>query len=601
MDQVVRKLLEFLDTEDLKRSIKAAHLKTTSRNYLYFILLCTFLSTTVLVMVLSTLYLLDIQVSIIPVLSSDIALPLISVIIIAVLFLMMYIYPGLVAQGRKTAIEIDLPYAITYMQAMSQTVTLYNNFRNIYLNDDLYGEVSKELGMIVRDVEIFGDDLLTAMRNLQLYTPSESMRDLLNDLATVFQSGGSLSSFFASRSAHYRERAKQEMENTLKTMEIMAEVYVTAFVAGPIAFMIMMVAENLSGQSSIGELLPLMYIFLPIGAIVMVVILQLIMPPDTLKVSKKVTPGTEFDDYHQKIDRKSSIEDDFIKKLAQTKKSIRIKSVLKNPLRHYISSYDYSIVLACPLALTVAALYFLGSFSIFFPDFTLEIFISAMIIAFCLPIAIAYEGRNIYKNKVEKDLPDLLREISDMKDMGMTLQSAISMIAKSKMGVLTSELTYVTKEIEMGVSINNALVRMEERIGLVSVKRAISLIIKASEITDYLQEILAIAIGDLQHYLKMKSERFGVSFVYLAIIYLSFGIYLYSGFQLNDAFVASFKEFNISFDTISTITTMFHISLILGFFSGLMAGQLSGNNILSGFKHAIIFTVASVVLFVYIL
>jgi flagellar protein FlaJ len=142
---------------------------------------------------------------------------------------------------------------------------------------------------------------------------------------------------------------------------------------------------------------------------------------------------------------------------------------------------------------------------------------------------------------------------------------------------------------------------MEERIGLVSVKRAISLIVKASEITDYLRDILTIAIGDLDHYLKMKLKRFNVSFVYLAVIYLSFGIYLYCAYQLNDAFVASFREMNVTLDITGNVQDMFRVGIIIGGFSGIMAGQMSANNILAGLKHTVIFLVASIALFVYIL
>ncbi|WP_245618776.1 hypothetical protein [Methanogenium cariaci] len=142
---------------------------------------------------------------------------------------------------------------------------------------------------------------------------------------------------------------------------------------------------------------------------------------------------------------------------------------------------------------------------------------------------------------------------------------------------------------------------MEERIGLVTVKRVISLVVRASEVTDHLREILTIAISDLEHYLKMKNERMNVSFVYIAVIYLSYGIYLYCAYQLNVSFISSFDTFNINFDLTGNLTDMFHIAIILGTFSGIMAGQLSSNNILSGFKHSIVFLVASIVLFVYII
>jgi flagellar protein FlaJ len=140
---------------------------------------------------------------------------------------------------------------------------------------------------------------------------------------------------------------------------------------------------------------------------------------------------------------------------------------------------------------------------------------------------------------------------------------------------------------------------MEERIGLVSVKRAISLLVKASEVTDYIREILTIAIADLEHYVKMKSKRLNVSFVYLAVIYLSFGIYLYSAYQMNVAFISSFSAYDITFDISSNKADMFHIGMILAFFSGIMAGQMSSNSILCGLKHSMIMLIATVVTFIY--
>ena len=67
----------------------------------------------------------------------------------------LYFQPMMLAKGRKSRIDLDLPYAITYMQALSSTLTLYNIFRSVYEQEELYGEVSREFGMIVRDVEFF--------------------------------------------------------------------------------------------------------------------------------------------------------------------------------------------------------------------------------------------------------------------------------------------------------------------------------------------------------------------------------------------------------------------------------------------------------------
>jgi len=311
--------------------------------------------------------------------------------------------------------------------------------------------------------------------------------------------------------------------------------------------------------------------------------------------------GSEYDDTVCIGGGEGDPDDAFLRKIETSRQSLKMKDILKNPLRYYISDYQFGLVFGMLALCIVSLLYMNGMLGEYFPQYTFEVFVSLGIIAYLVPVAFAYEARKWYLNQFESQLPEFLREISDMKDMGMTLQSAIHLIANSKIGILSSEIKVASDEIRMGTSVSGALSRMEERIGLVSVKRAISLIIKASEITDYIREILAIAIGDIEHYLKMKNERFGVSFVYVAIIYLSFGIFLYSAYELNISFITSFQDFDVQFDTVSNIQDMFRISLILGFFSGIMAGQLSANTVLAGLKHTIVFLAVSVVLFVYIL
>jgi archaeal flagellar protein FlaJ len=44
---------------------------------------------------------------------------------------------------------------------------------------------------------------------------------------------------------------------------------------------------------------------------------------------------------------------------------------------------------------------------------------------------------------------------------------------------------------------------------------------------------------------------------------------------------------------------MFRIVIIIGAFSGVMAGLFSSNSILSGFKHSIILLIATVIMFVF--
>lgn len=600
--QTISVIDRVLDRERLDRSLKGAHIPLSGTQYFQYVVILTLLTSLGYLLIDLLLMVFGIGFNLLPFLPAGVTAILLFCLLVPAVFFGSLYYPALVARGRKTRIEIDLPYAITYMEALSTTVTLYSLFKHVFEAEALYGEVSRECGMIVRDVEIFGEDLLTAMRRLQEITPSETFADLLNDLALVYRTGGNMKDFFDSRSDSYREIAKQELEATLQIMEMLAEVYVTVFVAGPIAISIMLVAQNLSGHGGqMAGMMPLMYLGLPLGAVVFIFILYVLLPPDNIEISRGETRETEFDD--EILEKMPEKVDDpkFLKKIEARKQQLKAEDILRNPFRYFISDYSIGLLFGMILAVLVVFLHFTGRFEELFPSFTLEIFICVTVIALVFPLTVAYESRRYYVNRVEAQMPEFLRDIADMKDVGMTLQSAIAIVSNSKLGVLSSELKIVSEELKWGASTSSALVRMEERIGLVSVKRAISLIVKASEITDQLREILTIAISDLDHYLKMKNKRFNVSFVYLAVIYLSFGIYLYCSYQLNDAFVASFAEMDVKFDITGNIRDMFRVAIIIGGFSGLMAGQLSSNNLMAGLKHTILFLMAAIVVYVYVL
>ena len=316
-------------------------------------------------------------------------------------------------------------------------------------------------------------------------------------------------------------------------------------------------------------IMPLMYIGLPLGAVVLIFILSILLPPDNLDIARREVRDSEYGSEILAPGTKTEPDAAFLKQLNSRKQMLWLLDIVKHPIKFFISDYRIGLVIGCILAGLVFLTYLLGSFAAVFPTFTFQALICVMAIAAMFPLMAAYEIRRRYVNKVETQLPEFLREIADMRDIGMTLQGAIFMISGNKTGVLSSEIKVVSEELRYGSSLSGALVRMEERIGLVSVKRAISLLVKASEVTDYIREILTIAIADLEHYLKMKSKRLNVSFVYLAVIYLSFGIYLYSAYQMNVAFISSFSAYDISFDLTSNKTDMFHIGIILAFFSGI--------------------------------
>jgi len=510
-------------------------------------------------------------------------------------------YPRIIARGRRSRIDLDLPYAVSYMQALSTTMSPFEVIRRIYEERTMFGEVSCEFGQIVRDVELFGDDLITAIHNLEETTPSPLLGNFLNDLCIIFESGGDITAYLSSKTDYFHEQARRELDVVLKTIEIMAEVYVSAFVAGPIALIIMIVAQGMTSRETMAWLIPCMYILIPAGAILMIWVLSLMLPAENLEISHREVRDYDAGPTAPVQGGRDPADAGFYREIEAKKQRLRAYDKLRHPLRTYVSHYSYGIAAGILCAGILSVLFAGGFLALLFPKNAFEAGICMLIIGFLVPVSLAYEGRRWYVSNIEDHIPEFLRELSDMKDIGLTLPDAIQRIASAKLGLLSSELSLVSRDVSSGAYVNYALVRMEERIGLISVKRAISLLVRAGEITSNLREIFLIAIEDFEHYLRMKRERATTTIVYVMIIYLSFGIYLFTAYQLNGPFMVSFSTYNINFNQAQNITDMFSIGIILAAFSGIMAGQFSSNSILAGFKHSIVLLSATVAMFVFII
>lgn len=390
---------KIFSNKQMTKNLRSAHITVPADQYMMLAVLLTALSALLVMMVGVLLYVFDINFTLAPFLPQWLTLLLAVVLIPAGVFACLCYYPQLEAQGRKTKIEMDLPYAITYMQALSSTIVLYDIFRNVYDAGDLYGEVSKECGLIVRDVELFGEDLLTAMENTIAITPSANFRELLNDLMLVYRSGGNLTYFFNAKSESYRELARQELEALLQFLEMIAEIYLTAFVAGPIAIIITLVAQNLSGQSQIEGIMPLMYIGLPIGAITLIVILYILLPPDNLSIARREIRDNEYGSELLGVGTRTEPNAAFIKQLQNRKQLLRLFEIIRHPIKFFISDYLIGLIIGCTLAGFVFLSHLLGSFATIFPTFTMQVLICVMMISAMIPVMLAYEiRRQVYVN-----------------------------------------------------------------------------------------------------------------------------------------------------------------------------------------------------------
>lgn len=200
--------------------------------------------------------------------STDLVLSIVfAVIAFFAVHLGFYMFPRIRAWERKGKIDMNLPYAIGYISAMASIGVLpYAIFKKLSEAEETYGEVSNELKLLVRDVELLGFDVITALKTLAATTPSVHMRAFLQGAVTTALSGGEMGSYFVSTSAEYMEERRKKYGDFIETLGLFAEFYVIGLVMAPLLLVVVLSIMVFLGGASLAGLAAIIYLIIPLGS-----------------------------------------------------------------------------------------------------------------------------------------------------------------------------------------------------------------------------------------------------------------------------------------------------------------------------------------------
>jgi len=189
------------------------------------------------------------------------------------------LYPNIEAGNRRRNIDATLPYAINYITSMSTAgITPAEVFR-LLGDSPIYGESSVEARYIAREIDIFGRDLIDALRLVSATTPSARMKEFLQGAMASISSGGNLTEYFRTKAKQYALENRQTQKLFLDTLGLIAESYVTAMVAGMLFLIILQsIMSTLSGEKMPIFLYVITYMMIPFGSIMFVIMISSMTP-----------------------------------------------------------------------------------------------------------------------------------------------------------------------------------------------------------------------------------------------------------------------------------------------------------------------------------
>lgn len=191
----------------------------------------------------------------------------------AIVIVIFLFYPYQLSDNARKGLDKNIVYIINYMSILAGAgVTTENIFTSLSEKGDIY-KVKDSSRSIVRDIEILGKDIVSAIEDESVNTPSKKYSRLLVGINGVSRTGGNLTQYL--RETAYRQITvrRRELAKLVSQLNLIAETYIILGIAFPVILTTLLSMMGIFGGSVLAGLGPvevmslMTYIFFPICAL----------------------------------------------------------------------------------------------------------------------------------------------------------------------------------------------------------------------------------------------------------------------------------------------------------------------------------------------
>ncbi len=453
-----------------------------------------------------------------------------------------------------------MPFAAAYISVMSSGgIAPYSSFKRL-TQVDLMPAMSKEARDIIKDVEIFGVDPLSALDMAAKKTPLDIFKDFLGGYASTVIIGGDI--------GHYLERKAEDIfriralrvKAAAERLGMLLETFIIVMVMMSLCFYILFAVNGIqsgtnasSDISQYSGILLYTYIFTPMLSMLFIYLAHSMQPK---------TPLVDMRPY--KVFGISSVI------------AIIVFLLLTNFMgttQLPIFSTLQTLGVDLPVAIAVA------------------LFISAA------PAGIVHMRLTKTRASMEEGVSNFLRDLTEVRKTGLSPEKCIEALSKRDYGAFTKQLRKISSEISWGIPVKKVMMDFLHRTRSWMVQIVMFLLVETIDVgggTIAMIESLARFNNLTQEVEKEKkmSVRPYVFMPYLASILLVattiMMMGLTTGITVPGATTAPTNN--------GLMTTVFMSSVIFNsYLIGIVAGKISEESVGAGFKHAAILVLISII------
>jgi flagellar protein FlaJ len=463
------------------------------------------------------------------------------------------------ASDRSSGLEREMPFAAAYISVMSSGgIAPYTSFKRL-TQVDLMPAMSKEARDIIKDVEIFGVDPLSALDIASKKTPLDVFKDFLGGYASTVIIGGDI--------GHYLERKAEDIfkiralrvKAAAERLGMLLETFIIVMVMMSLCFYILFAVNGIqSGTNSSTDIsqysgiLMYTYIFTPMLSMLFIYLAHSMQPK---------TPLVDMRPY----------------------KVFGISSVIAIIVFLLLTNFMGTTQL--PIFSTLQT----------WVDLPVAIAVSLFISA--APAAVVYVRLTKKKDSMEQGVTNFLRDLTEVRKTGLSPEKCIESLSKRDYGTFTKELRKISSEISWGIPIKKVMMDFLHRTRSWMVQIVMFLLVETIDVgggTIAMVESLARFNNLTQEVEKEKkmSVRPYVFMPYLASILLVATTIMMMGLTTGITVpgLDAVPKDNSLMQTIFMSSVIFNSYLI-----GIVAGKISEESIGAGFKHAAILVLISII------
>ncbi|MCJ7614308.1 type II secretion system F family protein [Candidatus Bathyarchaeota archaeon] len=456
------------------------------------------------------------------------------------------------ASERASALEREMPFAATYVTVMaSGGIPPYMSFKRL-TSVELLPSTRKEARALIRDVEIFGVDPLSALEKSAKYNPLDIFRDFISGYASTVIIGGDVIHFLETKAQDIFKAGSMKVKAAAERMGMLLETFIIVMVLMSLCFYILFSVESIydTGMNMGSSVILYTYVFTPLLSVVFLYLAHGMQP--------------------------------------------------KSPLNEYRPYKVYVISSAIGVLILMLLTGFFDMIPTPFQNLVdLPIAVSITLIVSVAPPAIVHQKIASKKASLERGISNFLRDLTETRKTGLSPEACIKNLSGREYGAFSNELKKMSSDIGWGIPMRNVIMAFVKKTKSWMSQIVMFLLLEAVDVgggTISMIESLARFNNMTQEVEKEKkmSVRPYMIMPYFGAILLVSTTLMTLLFTTNT--VAMGGEASTSSLNTDYLTLIFSVSVITHcYLIGLVCGKISEESLAAGFKHAALLVLLAIV------